>query len=75
MPTVSVHITDADRKVGAMAKALAVEVAGFAAVTGTTKEFLAANSRYDFQFDTNDKAEEFKEAIGEYLTGKASVIP
>lgn len=74
MVTVSVKVNNADRKVGAMAKALAVEVSGFAAVAGTTKEFLAANSRYDFNFDTDAKADEFRQAILEYLQGKASIV-
>lgn len=74
MPTVSVHINNADRKIGAMAKALAVEVAGFSAVKGTSKEFLAAHSRYDFNFDTEEKTTEFRAAVAEYLQGKASVL-
>ena len=73
MPIVSVQIANADRKVGAMAKALAVEVAGFSAVTGTTKEFLAVNNRYDFSFETDDKAASFRAAVAEYLSGRATV--
>jgi hypothetical protein len=73
MPIVSVYINNADRKVGAMAKALAVEVAGFSAVKGTTKEYLAANGRYEFSFETAEKAAEFSDAVTEYLVDRASV--
>jgi len=73
MATVSVQIAKVDRNVGAMAKALAVEVAGFSAVSGTTKEFLALHGRLDFFFETQDKAAEFRALVAEYLHGRATV--
>ena len=50
MSRVKVQIAKRDRKVGAMVKALAVEVSGFKAVKGTTKEFLQENGYYEFAF-------------------------
>jgi len=67
MSTVEVAIEDKDRKVGAMVKALAVEVSGFESVTGTTKEFLSANGYYAFNFPTEAKAKEFRAAVRQYL--------
>ena len=67
LATVTVTIEDKDRKVGAMVKALAVEVSGFASVRGTTKEFLAAHGYYEFHFPSEGKAEEFRAAMRQYL--------
>ncbi|HXC01630.1 MAG TPA: hypothetical protein VNU49_03190 [Opitutaceae bacterium] len=67
MHTVKVFIGNKDRKVGAMIKALAVEVSGFEAVKGTTKEFLSAHGYYEFHFPSKGKAKEFQEAIEKYV--------
>ncbi len=67
MLNVKVSIQNKDRKVGAMIKALAVEVSGFEAVKGTTKEFLSANGYYEFHFPYKEKAQEFEEAVGRYI--------
>jgi len=67
MPEVKVYIVGKDRKVGAMVKALAVEVSGFQAVRGTTKGFLGEHGYYLFDFPATHKAEEFKEAVRTYL--------
>lgn len=67
MPSVRVTIEGKDRKVGAMVKALAVEISGFESVTGTTKEFLAANGFYEFHFPNESRADEFREAVRRYL--------
>ena len=50
MTTIRVNIANSDRRVGAMVKALAVEVAGFQAVKGTTKECLRNHGYYEFDF-------------------------
>ena len=57
--------------VGAMVKALAVEVAGFQAVKGTTKVFLAVNGYYDFEFPSDASA--FRDAVGKYHPGLATI--
>ncbi len=67
MSTVTVTIKDKDRKVGAMVKALAVEVSGFESVRGTTKEFLEAHGYYEFHFPSEAKAEAFRAAVRQYL--------
>jgi hypothetical protein len=64
---VRVAIENKDRMVGAMVKALAVEVAGFQAVKGTTKEFLSANGHYDFEFPSKVSAAAFCDAIAAYI--------
>jgi hypothetical protein len=69
MEVVRVVIEGKDRKVGAMVKALAVEVSGFEAVTGTTKEFLLAHGFYEFQFGTSAKAHDFRRSVAHYLPG------
>ena len=50
MIDVKITIRNKDRKIGAMVKALAVEVSGFVAVKGTTKEFLNNHGFYIFHF-------------------------
>jgi hypothetical protein len=50
MAEVKVYIVGKDRKVGAMVKALAREIAGFQPVRGATKEFLAEHGYYLFDF-------------------------
>jgi hypothetical protein len=65
---VRVEIKDKERKIGAMVKALAVEVAGFQAIKGTTKEFLKSNGNYDFDFPSLSHAEDFKASVGKYLS-------
>ena len=67
MALVKIKIVANDRKVGAMVKALAVEVSGFNAVRGTKKDFLRENGFYEFNFPNNNKAEEFKQAVATYL--------
>lgn len=69
MLTVPVIIAGKDRKVGAMAKALAVEVAGFEAVGGMTKEYLEEHGSYDFAVRTQAQADELRAAVARYLPG------
>lgn len=56
MIDVKITIRNKDRKIGAMVKALAVEVSGFEAVKGTTKEFLNEHGFYIFHFPLQMKA-------------------
>jgi hypothetical protein len=74
MHTVKIVITNKDRKVGAMVKALAVEVSGFQAVTGTTKEFLSSNGYYQFNFPDSIKASDFKEFVKKYISANLAQI-
>jgi hypothetical protein len=75
MHDVKVIITDKDRNVGAMVKALAVEVSGFKAVSGTTKEYLNRNGHYVFHFPYAGDAEKFRLAISKYIsTNLAQVV-
>ncbi len=67
MVEVKVVIADKDRKVGAMVKALAVEVSGFEAVSGTTKDFLEATGYYVFHFPSEAKADEFRNTVRHYI--------
>ena len=66
---IKIFITEQDRKVGAMVKALAVEVSGYQSVKGATKEFLNKHGYYIFSFPTTEKVDEFEEAIRHYLPG------
>jgi hypothetical protein len=66
---VHVAIRDKDRKIGAMVKALAFEVAGPTAVAGATKEYLDANGYCTFRFPSIETAEVFKAALSTYLPG------
>lgn len=70
MIDVRIIIQSKDRKIGAMVKALAVEVSGFEAVKGTTKEFLNEHGFYIFHFPSQDKAEEFKNSVLKYIDRK-----
>jgi hypothetical protein len=58
-----------DRKVSAMVKALAFEVDGPKAVEGASKDFLKSHGHLIFHFQTDAKANEFREALGLYLPG------
>jgi hypothetical protein len=74
MNEVKVVIQNQDRKIGAMVKALAVEVSGFQAVKGTTKDYLARHGFYVFHFPSDVKAEEFKESVLTYIDSKFVTI-
>lgn len=67
MAIVRITIEGKDRMVGAMVKALAVEVSGFRSVTGATMKFLAANGFYEFRFPTESRADKFRDAVRRYL--------
>ncbi|HME44253.1 MAG TPA: hypothetical protein VKF36_14270 [Syntrophorhabdales bacterium] len=74
MAKVKIYIVGKDRKVGAMVKALAREIAGFQPVRGATKEFLAAHGYYLFDFPSASRAAEFKEAVRKYLPVSLATI-
>ncbi len=74
MINVKVYIVGKDRKVGAMVKALAREIAGFAPVRGATKEFLANRGYYLFEFASASRAAEFTEAVRKYLPASLVTI-
>ncbi len=74
MAQVKVCIIGKDRKVGAMVKALAREIAGFHPVRGATKEFLIMHGHYLFDFSSASRAAEFKEAVKKYLPISLAVI-
>lgn len=56
-----------DRRVGAMVKALAVEVAEFQAVKGTTKEFLRNHGHFEFVFQHDYQAQDFRETVSKHI--------
>jgi NDP-sugar pyrophosphorylase family protein len=74
MAEAKVHIVGKDKKVGAMVKALAREIAGFQPVRGATKEFLAAYGYYLFDFPNTRRAAEFREAVRKYLPVSLAMI-
>jgi hypothetical protein len=67
MISVRVIPTNKDRYVGAMAKALAVEVAGFAAVGGATHESMFSNGFYLLKFSNPRHLDEFKGLVNTYI--------
>ena len=73
MTDVKVLIRDRDRKVGAMVKALAVEVAGYPAVKGAVMGFLQENGYYVFHFPSKRSADKFRDAVSTYLPEKFAV--
>ncbi len=50
-----------------MVKALAVEVAGFQAVSGTTKYYLQEHGHYIFHFQHMHQADEFRKVVAKYI--------
>lgn len=74
MAKVQVNIFGKDRKVGAMVKALAIEVSGFKAIKGATKEFLERDGYYLFNFPSTHRAEEFKDDVRGYLPMSLAAI-
>ena len=74
MAEAKIYVVGKDRKVGAMVKALAREIAGFQPVRGATKEFLSAHGYYLFDFPSALRAAEFKEAVKKYLPVSLATI-
>jgi hypothetical protein len=75
VPTVDVRITDRDRRVGAMVKALAVEVSGFQCVKGTTREFLQNCGYCRFTLPNGHRAQEFRVLVKRCLAALAVALP
>jgi len=67
MSDVKVSPAGKDRYLGALAKALAVEAAGFATVGGATHDSMMANGFYLLRFSNDRQLEEFKRLITTYL--------
>ena len=74
MITVRVDITNSDKFVGAMVKALAVQVAGFRAVTGTTNEFLQSHGYYKFHFSNANQEKFFRETVSKYINKNLAAV-
>ena len=74
MTTVRVNIANRDRRVGAMVKALALEVAGFQAVKGTTKEFLRNYGYYEFEFPHDYQTHDFRETVSKYIRSDLAMV-
>ena len=74
MTEVKVYIVGKDRNVGAMVKALAREIAGFTSIRGARKEFLSEHGYYLFNFPSEPRAAEFKEALRKYLPVSLAAI-
>lgn len=68
MSQVIVHIKGKDTKVGAMVKALAIEISGSLCAIGTTKEFLQQKGYYVFTFSSDDKSKDFILSVRKYLS-------
>jgi hypothetical protein len=65
--SVKVLIHQCDRKIAAMAKALAWEVGGPLAVKGSSQKSLCSNGYLTFNFDSSAKGEEFSQGLEMYL--------
>ena len=74
MQTVKIAIHNKDRRIGAMVKALAFEIAGPSAVTGTSKEFLEGHGYLVFRLPSVEKVDEFKDAVAMYLPALLATI-
>jgi hypothetical protein len=68
MVKIKVNITDKDRRVGAMVKALAFDIAGGAVVSGCHKEFLFEHGYYIFHFPDEAKAKVFRQDLAKYIS-------
>lgn len=66
---VKVTILEKNRKIGAMVKALAFEIAGPKSVVGASKDILEDKGYYTFHFPSEEPAKEFREAVALYLPG------
>jgi hypothetical protein len=57
-----------------MVKALAVEVAGFQAVKGTTKEFLRSHGYHEFVSLHDYQARDVRETVSKYIKSDLSTV-
>lgn len=67
---VKVAIQTNDRKLGAMVKGLAFEIGNRGAVKGTSWTQMLLRGHLEFNFDSDKKADEFREALTTYLPAK-----
>jgi len=67
MTDVKVKIASNDAFVGAMAKALAVKIGGYKAVSGTRDGKLEVYGSLTFHFKSDYTAIEFREAVEKFL--------
>jgi hypothetical protein len=70
MVHVKVAIQDNDWKLGAMVKALAFEVENTVAVKGATRNQMLMDGHLKFNFTSDSRAAEFREALITYLPAK-----
>ncbi len=68
-----VSIQNRDEILGAIVRALAVQVAGFQVVGGMNKEYLKQNGFYDFKF-SGVQVDRFRTLVNEYVPDKLSVL-
>lgn len=74
MIDVKVWIHNKDRKIGAMVKALAFEISGPSSVVGASKEHLETHGSYVFHFQSQEKAQEFRDSLAMYLPGLLATV-
>lgn len=67
---VRVAIQANDRKLGAMVKALAFEIGNTAAVKGASWTQMLVRGHLEFNFESDEKADEFRESLTTYLPAK-----
>ena len=69
MCTVVVDVVGKDKFVGAMVKAIAVQVAGYPAVSGASGDYLETTGYFEFPFPNPEAAERFRSTLRRYLPG------
>jgi hypothetical protein len=69
MSIVKVNISRRDCYVGAMVKALAVEVGGYSTVKGQTGSSLVNNGFFIFSFRRRESASSFADKVRSYIPG------
>jgi len=74
MVEVKIVIPDKDKKVGAMVKALAVEVSGYTAVSGATGQSLMIRGHLSFHFPSQGKADDFRDAVQRYISAQFAQV-
>jgi len=57
-----------------MVKALAVDVAGFQAVQGTTNEFRGNHGYYIFHLCNDNQEKDFRETVSKYIDNNLAVV-
>lgn len=70
MIKVKVAIQANDRKLGAMVRALAFDVGNTGAVKGSSWNQMVLRGHLEFNFESEKKADEFRNAVTTYLPAK-----